>query len=769
MPLPSNLTTITLTGTFLSNTGVPLSGTIAFLPPPELVDPANAIMYSAPVTTTLDASGHFSVSLICTDNGALLPVGWAYTVTEQIAGTRTYQIYLPHTLGATADLSSVVPVPSLSGSPAIIPSGIVAPGYGGLAYSNVWTAANSFTGAVTFTGTVAGATPSGAAGGDLTGTYPNPTLAGTANVESIIRANRLDQLTAPTAAVPMNAQKFTGLANGSASSDSAAFGQIPTAATTLAQGIVQLAGDLAGTAAAPTVAKINGVAVTGTPAAGMIPKATSSTAAAWVFAGVSDWLNAKAYGAKGDGATDDTTALQSALAAAVSGQTVYLPAGVYIITAPLTIPTGVTLRGSGSINPSDAGDVGAVIKPSGSFVGTQVLYLTDVGAVTTYGGSVIDLAIDGVNLTVTADGIRGHGPVRETVIRGVSISNVTGWGVNTTIDSGATGVQWPFQWDVSHMMLDSCGAGGLSLTSMTDATFADVYVLFCGQGSVKGPGWLITWAGNSTFSQCRAEWCGTNGWHLTGAWWTGAGSGGMTMTACSTDRNEQHGVLIDASGNGPLILDGLMLRRDGRNANTGGGSYSGLQITNAAIPVVIGTVSVYPGVDDTGSGTNSPQYGVSVSGSTAVSITAGYVQAATTALNIGTGNGFLWISPGMTTAIGTPSSPGSYVGQTSTGYQQASGMFYAGGGIDVDTAGKGLAVKEGSNAKQGVATLAAGTVTVANTSVTSTSRILLTSQADGGTPGWLRVSARTAGTSFTITSSSATDTSTVAYQIFEQG
>jgi len=41
--------------------------------------------------------------------------------------------------------------------------------------------------------------------------------------------------------------------------------------------------------------------------------------------------------------------------------------------------------------------------------------------------------------------------------------------------------------------------------------------------------------------------------------------------------------------------------------------------------------------------------------------------------------------------------------------------------------------------------------------------------ADGGTPGWLRVSARTPGTSFTITSSSGTDTSTVAYQIFEPG
>lgn len=91
------------------------------------------------------------------------------------------------------------------------------------------------------------------------------------------------------------------------------------------------------------------------------------------------------------------------------------------------------------------------------------------------------------------------------------------------------------------------------------------------------------------------------------------------------------------------------------------------------------------------------------------------------------------------------------------------------GSLSVTTAGQGLAVKEGSNAKQGTATLVAGSAVVANTSVTANSRILLTSNADGGTPGFLRVSARTAGTSFTITSSSGTDTSTVAYQIFEPG
>ena len=91
------------------------------------------------------------------------------------------------------------------------------------------------------------------------------------------------------------------------------------------------------------------------------------------------------------------------------------------------------------------------------------------------------------------------------------------------------------------------------------------------------------------------------------------------------------------------------------------------------------------------------------------------------------------------------------------------------GNVDVSAAGSGLRVAEGANAKQGTAVLVAGTVTVANTSVTANSRIMLTTQATGGTAGFLVVSARTAGTSFTILSSSAADTSTVAFEIFEPG
>lgn len=66
---------------------------------------------------------------------------------------------------------------------------------------------------------------------------------------------------------------------------------------------------------------------------------------------------------------------------------------------------------------------------------------------------------------------------------------------------------------------------------------------------------------------------------------------------------------------------------------------------------------------------------------------------------------------------------------------------------------------------RGWAVLVAGVVVVTTTAVTTVSDIFVTSQMDGGTPGWLRISARTPGASFTITSSSNTDHSAVAWRI----
>lgn len=89
------------------------------------------------------------------------------------------------------------------------------------------------------------------------------------------------------------------------------------------------------------------------------------------------------------------------------------------------------------------------------------------------------------------------------------------------------------------------------------------------------------------------------------------------------------------------------------------------------------------------------------------------------------------------------------------------------GDVKLNTAGNGLYVKEGSNASMGVASMTGGTVTVSTTKVTANSRIFLTIQTAGGTLGAVYVSARSAGTSFTISSLSVLDTSSVAWLIVE--
>lgn len=69
-------------------------------------------------------------------------------------------------------------------------------------------------------------------------------------------------------------------------------------------------------------------------------------------------ISVKAYGAVGDGTTNDTTAIQAAINAAIaSGKALFLPAGTYLLSAQLSITSALTIYGEGygsvlKINPS---------------------------------------------------------------------------------------------------------------------------------------------------------------------------------------------------------------------------------------------------------------------------------------------------------------------------------------------------------------------------------------------------------------------------------
>ncbi|MCK9900404.1 polysaccharide deacetylase family protein [Frankia sp. Cpl3] len=104
-----------------------------------------------------------------------------------------------------------------------------------------------------------------------------------------------------------------------------------------------------------------------------------------------------------------------------------------------------------------------------------------------------------------------------------------------------------------------------------------------------------------------------------------------------------------------------------------------------------------------------------------------------------------------------------------SGNLAANVTFQTDGDLIVGNAGNGLLVKEGTNACLGAATLSSGSATVSTSAVTANSRIFLMPQnlSGVGTPQPMAVSARTAGTSFTITSASSSDASTVAWMIVE--
>lgn len=102
----------------------------------------------------------------------------------------------------------------------------------------------------------------------------------------------------------------------------------------------------------------------------------------------------------------------------------------------------------------------------------------------------------------------------------------------------------------------------------------------------------------------------------------------------------------------------------------------------------------------------------------------------------------------------------------------AVGTLSTTGDVVAATAGYGLKVKEGSNARMGQATLVGGTVTVSNTSVTANTRVYLTRAVAAGTRGFLTVGTITASTSFVIRAedsagSLVADTSTVNWLLIE--
>ena len=132
-----------------------------------------------------------------------------------------------------------------------------------------------------------------------------------------------------------------------------------------ALGATQAAGgDLTGNYPNPTIRA--SVGLTGNPTSTTPATSDNSTAiatTAWTrsLGLMTNVFNVKYYGAKGDGSTDDTTAIQNAILAceAAGGGVVYFPQGIYMISSTLLVQgDGVGFEGCGAIGATVSGTGG---------------------------------------------------------------------------------------------------------------------------------------------------------------------------------------------------------------------------------------------------------------------------------------------------------------------------------------------------------------------------------------------------------------------------
>jgi hypothetical protein len=364
------------------------------------------------------------------------------------------------------------------------------------------------------------------------------------------------------------------------------------------------------------------------------------------------------HGAVGDGTTNDQPAIQALINSVPRGATVKFGAKRYAISDTLTLPPYVRVEGAFYDRDAAQADGYPAIVPLAGFVGASVFTLVDKAtggyATENRDAMITNLVIDGVNLTTeTVSGISATGFVHSTQIFQVTITGMT----NHFITQASNGSGNPYSWRMSDIQLLGTGSGtawnGFNLIG------TDHQLTSCRTLNIRGNGYQLNGGANNQIDNCRAEWSALSGLYITGSWGTGTGSGGCIVNGFSTDRNSSYGVLVDSTGNASHLISGLMARRDGRNGfpGTGGGGFAGLRVSSATTPVIVSGITVYPGVNDDGTGVNSPERGISVANSTYVSIENGYLHADTTPWHDGAGNTALYRGPLVGTATGTTAAP----------------------------------------------------------------------------------------------------------------
>lgn len=138
----------------------------------------------------------------------------------------------------------------------------------------------------------------------------------------------------------------------------------------------------------------------------------------------------KAYGARGNGVTDDTAAINAALdAVPAAGGVVFLPPGVYGVSAPLNINAFTILRGSGH--------QGSEIRALAGFAGAAMVQNAIQDGSQQFIGIESLLVNGNKSVATVAIGIKIKGGGQPTYVRDVVVYEASGNGL--VLDGGTSG------------------------------------------------------------------------------------------------------------------------------------------------------------------------------------------------------------------------------------------------------------------------------------------------------------------------------------------
>lgn len=190
------------------------------------------------------------------------------------------------------------------------------------------------------------------------------------------------------------------------------------------------------------------------------------------------YLNIRDFGARGDGKTDDTAALQRALEETTRAEgTLYFPAGNYCIH-PVRIPSHITLLGHSAWSDGRTEDaLGTVRLTALSGYAPAFLDLTDC-----IGTRIIGLTLDGRGLGERMHGIYSkHGGVEQNnCYEDCRISNFTGCGLR---------LDWVWVFAIRRCLIADNQLHGVDVDRGYDGWVIDNRICHNGQWGVNaGPG-----------------------------------------------------------------------------------------------------------------------------------------------------------------------------------------------------------------------------------------------------------------------------------------